>query len=218
MIEDIFFLEIIEFYLKFWLISLFLRWILSFLPGKIFEIVSFLGNLIRFPVKRLFYWIYGVSVIETDFEKSEFITEEVVDFDCRITSNVTGPLLILTYVAAFIFYWANYLYNISYIWISIILFILAFAILLMSAPNLKETEELLQVSIKSIFKWFAKVLFLSLPLYFIIHFFVGNETLAQGVFVLTMLIPLYHHRSEDSSEKMMKTKKVKIQEVDPFGK
>jgi len=218
MIEEIFFLEIIEFYLKFWLISLFLRWILSFLPGKIFEMVSFVGNLIRFPVKRLFYWIYGVQVLETDFEKSEFVTEAVVDFDCRITSNVTGPLLILTYISAFIFYWANHLYNLSYIWISVILFILAFSIVLMSAPNLKESEELLQVNVKSILKWFAKILFLSLPLYFIIHFFVGNETLAQGVFVLSMLIPLYHHKSEISSEKMMKTKKVKIQEVDPFGK
>ena len=169
MIEDMFFLNIIEFYLKFWLISLFLRWILSFMPGKIFELISFIGNLVRHPVKRLFYWMYGVEVLETDLEKSEFLTEEVDNFDCRITSNVIGPLLILTYIGSFIFYWAGYLYDIEQTWISITLYVLAFAIILMSAPSYHESEELIRVSIKSIFIWLAKVVVLCVPIYLLLH-------------------------------------------------
>ena len=92
MIEDIFLLEIIEFYLKFWLISLAMRWMLSFLPGRIFDLIRFIGNLARYPVKRLLYLIYGVQILETDLEKSLFKTEEVDDFDCRITSNVIAPV------------------------------------------------------------------------------------------------------------------------------
>ncbi|MCG3217263.1 MAG: hypothetical protein KAS63_11075 [Candidatus Heimdallarchaeota archaeon] len=218
MIEDMFFLEIIEFYLKFWLISLLLRWLLSFMPGKIFELISFVGNLIRYPVKRFFYWLYGVKVIETDLEKSLFLTEEEVnDFDCRMTSNVIGPLLILTYAGSFLFYWANYLYNINQIWISIVLYVLAFAIILMSAPSYHESEELIKVSIKSIFKWLGKIAVLSLPIYFLIYYLAGAETLAQGAFVLTLMIPFYHHKRDLKEEKMVKSKKAKVLEVDPFG-
>ena len=217
MIEDMFFLNIIEFYLKFWLISLFLRWILSFMPGKIFELISFIGNLVRHPVKRLFYWMYGVEVLETDLEKSEFLTEEVDNFDCRITSNVIGPLLILTYIGSFIFYWAGYLYNIEQTWISITLYVLAFAIILMSAPSYHESEELIRVSIKSIFIWLAKVVVLCVPIYLLLHYLVGIEVLAQGVFILTLMIPFYHHKSEGKEEKFVKTKKAKIVEADPFG-
>jgi len=217
MIEEMFFLEIIEFYLKFWLISLFLRWLLSFLPGKIFEIIRFIGNLVRFPVKLFFYWLYGVKVEETDYEKSVFITEEVTDFDCRITSNVAGPLLILTYIGSFIYYWANYLFDLQYLWISIVLFVLAFSIILMAAPDFHESKELLQVSVKSIFKWFGKVVLLCIPIYLILHYFVGIETLAQGAFILALLIPFYHHRRKDASEHFVKSKKAKVLEVDPFG-
>ena len=120
MIEEMFFLDIIEFYLKFWLISLALRFMLSFMPWKVLDIFRFMGNIIRFPIKRFFYWMYGVKVEETDLEKSVFITEEVADFDCRITSNVVGPLLIQTYIGSFAMYWANRLYPTDYTWISII--------------------------------------------------------------------------------------------------
>ncbi|MBY9002032.1 MAG: hypothetical protein KGD64_14025 [Candidatus Heimdallarchaeota archaeon] len=217
MLEEMFFLNIIEFYLKFWLISLFLRWLMSFFPGKISEIVRFIGNMFRFPVKKLFYWIYGVHVLETDYEKSVFITEEVRDFDCRITSNIAAPLLVLTYLGAIILYWANYLYYGEYLWISIILYVLGFTIVLMSAPDLNETEELLQVSVVSIFKWVGKIALLSIPAYLLIHFFVGNESLAQAVFVLTMFIPVYRLRHEETSETFIKSKKAKVLEVDPFG-
>jgi len=217
MIEDMFFLEIIEFYIKYWLISLFLRWVLSFMPGKIFELISFVGNLVRHPIKRFFYWLYGVKVLETDLEKSLFQTEEADSFDCRITANVIGPLLFLTYIGSFIFYWAQYLYEIEQTWISITLYVLAFAIVLMSAPSYHEAEELIRVSIKSIFIWLAKVVILCLPIYFLLHYLVGIETLAQGAFILALMIPFYHHRSEAKEEKFVKTKKAKILEADPFG-
>ena len=217
MIEEMFFLDIIEFYLKFWLLSLALRFILSFLPWKVFDILRFIGNLIRFPIKRFFYWIYGVKVEETDLEKSTFITEETDDFDCRMTSNVVGPLLIQTYIGSFILYWANQLYPTSYLWISIILYVFGFSIILMSAPDFKEAEDLVRVSVKSILKWFAKLVFLSIPAYLLIHFFVGSETLAQAVFVFTLLIPLYFNRKKESGERWIKSKKAKVAEVDPFG-
>lgn len=217
MLEEMFFLDIIEFYLKFWLISLFLRWLMSFFPGKISEIVRFIGNMFRFPVKKMFYWIYGVQVLETDYEKSVFVTEEVRDFDCRITSNLAAPLLVLTYLGAIILYWANYLYYGEYTWVSIILYVLGFAIVLMSAPDLNETEELLHVSVVSIFKWVGKLVLLAIPAYLLIHFLVLNETLAQGVFVLAMLIPVYRLRKEETSESFIKSKKAKVLEADPFG-
>ncbi|MCG3260115.1 MAG: hypothetical protein H7644_10230 [Candidatus Heimdallarchaeota archaeon] len=217
MIQDIFLLEIIEFYLKFWLISLAMRWMLSFLPGRIFDLIRFTGNLARYPVKRLLYLIYGVQILETDFEKSLFKTEEVDDFDCRITSNVIAPLLILTYVGSFILYWANVLYDTKYSWISIILFILGFAIILMSAPDFREAEELLKTNLKSIFKWFAKLVFLALPTYFILHYLVGIEALSQGVFFIILLIPVYHHSRRNIGEKWVKSKKAKVLEADPFG-
>jgi hypothetical protein len=218
MLEEIFLLEIIEFYLKFWLISLASRWILSFLPGRIFELIRFTGNLIRYPVKRFFYWLYGVKIIESDLEKSVFMTEEVDDFDCRITSNILAPLLILTYIGSFILYWANKLYETSpYTWIGIVLFILGFTIILTSAPDFKETEELLRTNLKSIFKWFAKLVFFALPLYFVLHYFVQIEALAQGIFFVVLLIPLYHHKRKNTGEKWIKSKKAKILEADPFG-
>ena len=217
MLEEMFFLDIIEFYLKFWLISLFLRWLMSFFPGKISEIVRFIGNMFRFPVKKMFYWIYGVQVLETDYEKSVFVTEEVRDFDCRITTNIAAPLLVLTYLGAIILYWANYLYYGEYTWVSIILYVLGFAIVLMSAPDLNETEELLHVSVVSIFKWVGKLVLLAIPAYLLIHFLVLNETLAQGVFVLAMLIPVYRLRKEETSENFIKSKKAKVLEADPFG-
>ncbi|OLS30273.1 MAG: hypothetical protein HeimAB125_19790 [Candidatus Heimdallarchaeota archaeon AB_125] len=218
MLEDIFLLEIIEFYLKFWLISLALRWILSFLPGRIFELIRFTGNLIRYPVKRLFYWIYGVKVLESDLEKSLFKTEEVDDFDCKMTANILAPLLILTYIGSFVLYWANQLYdNSQYNWIGIVLFILGFAIILTSAPDFRESEELLKTNIKSIFKWFAKLAFFALPTYFVLHYFVNIEALAQGMFFVILLIPLYHHRRKNTGEKWVKSKKAKLLEADPFG-
>ncbi len=217
MIEEMFFLDIIEFYLKFWLISLALRWVLSFLPWKIFEILRFIGNLIRYPVKRFFYWIYGVTVEETDFEKSVFLTEEVSDFDCRLTSNVIGPLLILTYIGSFILYWADQLYGTSYLWLSIVLYVLGFSIILMSAPDFKESEELLRVNVKSIFKWFGKLVLLAVPVYLLLHFLVGIETLAQGMFVLALFVPVYFHRKKESGETWRKSKKAKVVEADPFG-
>ncbi|MHA1200536.1 MAG: hypothetical protein ACTSQF_14545 [Candidatus Heimdallarchaeaceae archaeon] len=217
MIEEMFFLDIIEFYLKFWLISLALRWLISFLPWKVFDIFRFIGNLIRFPIKRFFYWIYGVKIEETDLEKSTFITEEVTDFDCRITSNIIGPLLIQTYIGSFILYWANELYPTSYTWLSIVLYIIGFCIILMSAPDFKETEELLRVSVKSIFKWFGKLVLLSIPAYLLIYFLVGIETLAQGIFILTLLIPVFYNRKKESGERWVKSKKAKIVEADPFG-
>jgi hypothetical protein len=216
MIEEMFFLDIIEFYLKFWLISLALRFLLSFLPWKVFDILRFVGNIIRFPIKRFFYWIYGVRILETDLEKSVFITEEISDFDCRITSNIVGPLLIQTYIGSFMLYWANRLYPTSYLWLSIVLYTIGFCIVLMSAPDLKEVEDLLRVSVKSILKWLAKLCFLSIPAYLLIHFFVGIEALAQGVFVLTLLIPVYFNRKKESSEGWVRSKKAKV-EVDPFG-
>jgi len=217
MLEEMFFLDIIEFYLKFWLFSLFLRWLMSFFPGKVSEIVRFIGNIFRFPVKKLFYWIYGVKVLETDYEKSIFITEEVRDFDCRITSNVAAPLLILTYLGAIILYWANYLYGGEYLWLSIVLYVLGFSIVLMSAPDLNESEELLHVSVVSIFKWFGKLTLLAVPSYLLIHFFVGIETLAQAVFIFAMLIPVYRLRKDETAEKFIKSKKAKVLEADPFG-
>ena len=217
MIEDMFFLNIIEFYLKFWLISLFLRWIISFLPGKISDVIRFVGNLIRYPIKRFFYWVYGVSVIETDFEKSVFKTEELRDFDCRITSNILAPLFIQSYIGSFIYYWAQYSYEENYLWTSIILFVLAFSVILMAAPDYHECEEILKVSVKSIFKWAGKLIILSLPVYFIIHFLVGNEALAQGLFIISLLIPFYHHSIGEKEEPIMKSKKAKVLEVDPFG-
>lgn len=220
MLEDMFFLDVLEFYLKFWLISMFLRWLMSFFPGKIPDIIRFVGNIFRFPVKKFFYWIYGVKVIETDYEKSKFVTEETRDFDCRMTSNVAGPLLILTYFGALILYWANYLYDGEYLWVSIILYVLGFAVILMSAPDLNESEELLRVSVFSIFKWFGKLVLLALPAYFLVHFFVGVETLAQAAFILTLLIPVYRLRKEkdeETQEMFVKSKKAKILEADPFG-
>lgn len=217
MIEDMFFLKIIEFYLKFWLISLFLRWIISFLPGKITDVIRFVGNIIRFPIKRFFYWVYGVSVIEKDFEKSIFITEELRDFDCRVTSNILAPLFIQSYIGSFIYYWAQYLYIENYLWSSIILFILAFVIILMAAPDYNECYQIIKVSVKSIFKWVGKIIALSLPVYFLVHFLVGNAALAQGLFIITLLIPVYHHSFHEREEPMIKSKKAKILEADPFG-
>ncbi len=217
MIEEMFFLDIIEFYLKFWLISLVLRWLLSFLPWKVFDILRFIGNLIRFPIKIFFYWVYGVKVEEKDFEKSIFITEEVSNFDCRITSNVIGPLLIQTYIGSFTLYWANQLYPTSYTWLSIVLYVIGFCIILMSAPDFKEAEELLRVSVKSILLWFGKLVLLAIPAYLLLHFLVGIEALAQGIFVLALLIPVYYHRKKESGEKWLKSKKAKVVEADPFG-
>jgi hypothetical protein len=220
MIEEMFFLDIIEFYLKFWLISLAIRWIVSFLPWKIFDMLRFVGNIIRFPIKRVFYWIYGIKVEDTDLEKSIFTTEETRDFDCRITSNVLGPLFIQSYIGSFILYWANQLYATSYLWLSIVLYVIGFCIVLVSAPDLKEVEELLHVSVKSIFKWLGKLILFSIPAYLLLHFFVGIEALAQGVFVLTLLVPVYHNRRKadsTSGEKWVKSKKAKMVEADPFG-
>ncbi|MHA1687010.1 MAG: hypothetical protein ACTSYD_11500, partial [Candidatus Heimdallarchaeaceae archaeon] len=193
MYEEMFFLAIIDFFIKFWFFSLFFRWLIGFLPGKLSEMIRFIGNTVRFPVKRFFYWLYGVKVLETDLEKSLFKTEKVRDFDCRITSNIAGPLLILTYVSSIAFYWAHYLYNTGYKWLGITLYVFGFAVILMAAPDKNEVEELVHVSVKSVFKWVLKVAILSVPAYLLIHFLVGIETLAQGAFVLGLLVPFYFH-------------------------
>ncbi len=220
MFEVLFFLEIIEFYIKFWFVSLALRWLISFLPGKIMDMIRFLGNLVRFPIKRFFYFLYGVKVLETDFEKSLFETEEVKDFDCRITANITGPLLLLSYIGAFLLYFAQQFMDKDLLWIAIIFYVLGFSIILMSAPDIQETEQLLHVSVISIFKWLGKIVLFSLPLYLLIHHYVDNEVLAQVAFIITMLMPVYHHRSETEGVQVVKKNKkdMNILEVDPFGK
>ena len=63
----------------------------------------------------------------------------------------------------------------------------------MAAPDKNEVEELVHVSVKSVFKWVLKVAILSVPAYLLIHFLVGIETLAQGAFVLGLLVPFYFH-------------------------
>ena len=196
MLEDMFFLEILNFYVKFWLLSLLLRWILTFLPGKIFEIVRFLGSIFRYPIKAFLYWLYGVKVKKIDWEQGIFLTEDVKDFDCRLTANIAGPLVILTYVGSFLLYWANYFQNNGLVWLSVLFYTFAFSIILMSAPDLHETEEVVHVTVKSIFKWIAKIAFICVPAYLLTHYLLGIETLAQGVFILGMLVPFYFHKSK----------------------
>jgi hypothetical protein len=87
----------------------------------------------------------------------------------------------------------------------------------MAAPDYHECEEILKVSIRSIFKWLGKVVVLALPIYFIIHYLVGNEALAQGLFIISLLIPFYHHSIQEKEEPMIKSKKAEILEADPFG-
>ena len=66
-----------------------------------------------------------------------------------------------------------------------------------------------ETNIKSIFKWFAKLAFFALPTYFVLHYFVNIEALAQGMFFVILLIPLYHHRRKNTGEKWVKSKKAK---------
>jgi len=218
MFEDMFFLEILDFYVKFWLLSLLLRWMLSFLPGKLFDIVRYIGSIVRYPVKMFFYWLYGVKVEKVDLEEAVFQTEEVNDFDCRMTSNVVGPLLILTYIGSFLLYWANYFMKNNLSWLGIIFFAFAFSIILMSAPDLKEAESLVHVTIKSIFKWAGKVILISVPAYLLLHYFVGIKTLAQAVFILGLMVPFYFHKHKNAPEKELNVRTKNIIEADPFGK
>ncbi|MHA1398362.1 MAG: hypothetical protein ACTSSF_11780, partial [Candidatus Heimdallarchaeaceae archaeon] len=123
----------------------------------------------------------------------------------------------LSYIASFFLYWGEFFYE-NYMGIGITFYVLAFSIALMTAPDFRESEEILQVSVFSIFKWLGKVILLCLPAYLLIHYFVAVETLAQGVFILLLLIPTYHHKKVETQESPVKAKKAKVLEVDPFGK
>lgn len=214
--EEMFFLAILDFFIKFWFFSLVLRFLIGLLPGKLSDMIRFIGNTVRFPVKRFFYWLYGVKVLETDMEKSVFKTEKVHDFDCRITANIAGPLLILTYIGSISLYWANYIYNLGMTWLGISLYVFGFSIILMTAPDLSEVAELGDVRVKSIFKWILKIALVSVPAYLLLHYFVQIEALAQGAFVLGMLVPFYFHKHSESSLITSASPKGYV-EYDPFA-
>ncbi len=152
--------------------------------------------MIRYPIRKFFFWIYSVPIEHENEDELEFqIPSEIKDFDCLITANITGVLFLLSIIGGGLMILGRYIstYN---IWLSLAIQILGFIVFLNSMPVLSEFKQFKNIKLFSVFKWVFKLVILALPTYVFVFNFLSDKGLALLTFCLTLTIPLYRYKEQ----------------------
>lgn len=164
--------------------------------------------MIRYPIRKFFFWIYSVPIEHEDEDELEFqIPSEIRDFDCLVTANITGVLFLLSIIGGGLMLLGRQL-TIYHIWLSLAIQIIGFIVFLNSMPVLSEFKQFKNIKFTSIIKWILKVVIIALPSYiFVFHF---DKGLALLTFCLTLTIPLYRYKGQKKSTNTAERKQLVI--------
>ncbi len=211
----LFILEQIESYLAIWLLAFILKWLISFLPKKMLQFIQVFGNVFRFPIMKVYYWIFGVYENSINWDEGEIETRQIKDFDCLFTTLILAPFLLLTFLSGIFFDIANTIYE-SYTLLGYLVFFIGFATILVSIPEINDIKKLGNVRVLSIVKWFVKLaVILMLFAVFSLHDILPSPYI-ELIFVLFVSTPTYHFsKSHDCT--FLSTFNQDSMEIDPFG-
>ncbi len=192
--------KILEQSLEIWLCAIIARWIIMLLPKKIWQTFRVLGLVVRFPIKQLFYWIYGIKTKGLDWENGtveidqEEGVEEKNNVDYLITSNIIAPLSIMLYIGNILLFWGSTLYYQGTKVIGATIFVFGVAVTIFSPPGIEDFYYFKNIDFGSLFFYLLKIFSVSLFAIMGYIFLNISYSLFVTLIVGALLVPIYHKK------------------------
>lgn len=196
------YLEFINLYVKIVLLSILVRGIFFLLPEKGYYFFKVVGMIFRYPVKRLFYFIYGVEVYRIDWEKVEIESSKVEDFDCLFTTNIIAPFIFLSSFSSFFLSYGSELFEQKYYWLGGILYSIGFIMVSFSIPDSSEVRIVFDANFQSSVKFLFKIVAIGATLLLINKFYPDLPFWISLIILgFIIVVPLYHYHGIKGKEK-----------------
>lgn len=207
------YLEFINLYVKIILLSIIVRGIIFLLPEKGYYFFKVVGMIFRYPIKRLFYFLYGVEVYHIDWEKVEIETNKVKDFDCLFTTNIVVPFIFLSTLSSFLLSYGSGLFEQGYYWLGGILYSIGIIMVSFSIPDTNEVKIVFDSNFQSSVKFLFKISAIAAALLLINKFYPSIPFwISLLILCFIIVVPLYHYHGNKNKEKERKI----VITTDPF--
>ncbi|MHA1400978.1 MAG: hypothetical protein ACTSQE_11580 [Candidatus Heimdallarchaeaceae archaeon] len=212
-----FYLSFFNLYIRIWFVALGVRWLVSLLPEQIFRFFRVSGLIVRFPIKRFFYWVYGVPVKEIDFNRGVMKTKDTKNFDCLVTTNIILPLAIMSYIAGWLLYLGNTLYFEGFRWLGGSTYVVGLAVACFTLPDLEELKLFSNINVLSLYSYILKLGVISGISYVVFLYTAINADLLIIIAVILLATPIYRYHSEEQQAESIAEEKSLVLKSDPFA-